>query len=115
MRSYRKQYCRVVAFSKNQGDDFEEFTDDLERLDQIGVKLEKFIIKNNNLKKYKNLNFFTIKSIVNLLNNFFENASLPILTFKRYKIIDFIVDKYKTIISILAGISSLISAIVVFF
>jgi len=79
------------------------FTDDLKQLDEIGVSLEEFIFKSNNLRDYENLNFLTVKSIIKLLNNFFENASLPILTFKRYKIIDFIIDKYKTIISILAG------------
>ena len=35
MRSYRKKYCRVVAYSKNHGDDFEEFVDDLELIEPV--------------------------------------------------------------------------------
>jgi sialidase-1 len=35
MRSYRKKFCRVTSFSKNQGDNFEEFTDDLELIEPV--------------------------------------------------------------------------------
>ncbi len=35
IRSYRKKYCRVFAYSKNHGDDFEEFNDDLELIEPV--------------------------------------------------------------------------------
>jgi sialidase-1 len=35
IRSYRKKHCRVVAYSKNHGDDFEEFIDDLELIEPV--------------------------------------------------------------------------------
>jgi len=35
MRSYRKKYCRIVAYSKNHGDDFKEFSDDIELIEPI--------------------------------------------------------------------------------
>ncbi|MBY9020356.1 MAG: exo-alpha-sialidase [Candidatus Lokiarchaeota archaeon] len=35
MRSYRKKNYRVVAYSKNHGDDFEEFTNDFELIEPI--------------------------------------------------------------------------------
>jgi sialidase-1 len=35
MRSYRKKHCRAVAYSKNYGDSFEEFSDDFELIEPI--------------------------------------------------------------------------------
>jgi sialidase-1 len=35
MRSYRKRYCRVVAYSKNYGDNFEAFTDDFDLIEPV--------------------------------------------------------------------------------
>lgn len=35
LRSYRKKYRRVVAYSKTYGDDFEVFTDDLELIEPV--------------------------------------------------------------------------------
>jgi len=35
LRSYRKKYRRVVAYSKTHGDDFGEFTDDLELIEPV--------------------------------------------------------------------------------
>jgi len=50
MRSYRKKYCRVVAYSKDQGDNFEEFTDDFELIEPV---CQASVLRYD-YKKYKN-------------------------------------------------------------
>lgn len=91
------------------------FTDEIDVLYQIGIGLEKFFLDEVKSRNFTKLNYSEANYLINLLNNTFKNIKLPLLSFRKFSIIDFILDKYKPILSIIVAISSFIGSTVIIF
>jgi len=86
------------------------FSAKMEVLKQFAADLEKIILNqdNSNLFEFK---FTTLKMIIQSINNFFKDFNIPELSFKKYSLADFLLEKYKKVSAIIMVIIVVITTI----
>lgn len=89
------------------------FSGKLEVLEQFANKFEEIILKQDNYSFFE-FKFSTLKEIISTINNFFKDLKIPEITFKKYSLIDFILDSYKKISVIIMFLIAIITTIISF-
>ncbi len=89
------------------------FSGKMEFLEQFVNKFEEIIL-NQDKYNFFEFKFSTLKEIIQTLNNFFKDFKIPEISFKKYSLTDFILERYKKISVIIMVIIAIITTIISF-